>query len=98
MLEIVIVYLTFLISTSLVLSSVFNCKIPSGCKIGNVHLPFSEYGYEKTSIETPGLLCEIRDEQFEFSYPMPSPILKPIGKERLKLEDLLFKIFFCLIF
>ena len=87
MFEIVIV-IAFLISTSLVLSSVFNCKIPSGCKIDNVHVPYSTYGYEKTSIEMEGLLCEIRDEQFQFNYLMPWPILKPIDNKSLTLGDL----------
>ena len=80
---VIFIHLTFLISTSLA----FNCKIPSGCKIGNVHFPASLFGYEKTSVEIKGLLCEIRDEQFQFNYPMPWPILKPIYKEDLKFED-----------
>ena len=79
----IVIFTAFIISTS----SAFNCKIPSGCKIGNVHYPFGLFGYEKTSIEIEGLLCEIRDEQFQFNYPMPWPILRPIDNESLTYED-----------
>ena len=79
----IVIHSAFIISTS----STFNCKIPSGCKIGNVHLPFSAFGYEKTSIEVDDLLCEIRDEQFQFNFPMPWPLLRPIDKEGPKFKD-----------
>ena len=78
------IYLLFLLIS---MSSAFNCKLPSGCKIGNVHHPFNLFGYEKTSLEIPGLLCDIRDEQFQFKYPMPWPLLKPYDENDIKPED-----------
>ena len=60
----------------LVLTSAFNCELPNGCQINDVHLQINYYAHEKTSIEVPGILCDIRDEKFQFSFPMPSPLLE----------------------
>lgn len=56
---------------SLVVSKpVYNCKLPFGCEINNIHYPVNFEGYEKTSIDKIGILCDVRNEEFQFNYPM----------------------------
>ena len=60
----------------IIITSAFNCKLPNGCEINDVHLQINHMAHEKTSIEVPGILCDIRDEKFEFTFPnMPIPKL-----------------------
>lgn len=59
------------------LKPTFNCKLPFGCEINFVQFVINYSGNEKTTIEYPGILCEIRNETFQFDYPKPSPLLKP---------------------
>ena len=55
----------------------FNCKLPFGCEINYVQFVINYNGNEKTSIEYPGILCDIRNEKYQFDYPKSSPLLKP---------------------
>ena len=59
-----------------ILTWAFNCKLPNSCKLKHVHLHINYLAHEKTSIEMPGILCDIRDEKYQFTYPMPSSLLR----------------------
>ena len=54
-----------------ILKSDFNCKLPYGCEINDIQYLIYYSGNEKTSMEYPGILCDIRNETFHFDYPMP---------------------------
>lgn len=59
---------------SLVISKpVYNCKLPVGCEINNIHYPVNFEGYEKTSVDKIGILCDVRNEEFQFNYPLLNP-------------------------
>ena len=58
-----------------VLKPTFNCKLPFGCEINEVQFVINQSGKEKTSMEYPGLLCDIRNETFQFDYPIPSALI-----------------------
>ena len=64
-----------------ILTSVFNCKLPYGCEINVVQFIVDYSGNEKTSMGSPGILCNIRDETFRFDYPMPEPLFIPGSKD-----------------
>ena len=68
----IVVFLNF---NCVLLTWAFNCHPPIGCEITDAHYQTNYFGYEKTSIEMPGVLCNIRDKQFQFNYPMPTPLL-----------------------
>ena len=70
----------FIHFTFVVLTSAYNCKPPIGCEITGAHYQTNYFGNEKTSIEMPGVLCNIRDEEFQFNYPMPTPLLVANGR------------------
>ena len=67
--------LIFIHFNLLILTSAFNCKLPNGCEINNVHLQMNYFAHEKTSIEVPGILCDIRDEKYKFIFEYP-PLLE----------------------
>ena len=76
---------------SLVISkSVYNCKLPFGCEINNIHYPVNFEGYEKTSMDKIGILCDVRNEEFQFNYPLLNPndskceIDSPYSKESIE--------------
>ena len=72
----------------LILTSAFNCKLPKGCKINDIYLQMNYMAHEKTSVEMPGILCDIRFEEFEFTFPMPSPLLE---SESCLINDVMYK-------
>ena len=58
-------------------TTAFNCKLPKNCKICDVHKVSNYLLYEAKYVPFTGIECDIRDEKFQFTYPMPSPLLKP---------------------
>ena len=60
----------------IILSSAFNCTLPNGCEINDVNLMNSVLGNEKLSTIISGILCDVRDEKFQFTFPNSS-LLKP---------------------
>ena len=54
----------------------FNCKLPVGCEINDVQFIVDYSRYEKSTIKYPGILCDIRNQTYQFEYPMPSPLLQ----------------------
>ena len=64
------------------LTPTFNCKLPFGCEIKDVQFVINYSGSEKTSMRYPGILCDIRNETFQFNYSMSmeSPLLIPDSK------------------
>jgi hypothetical protein len=79
------------------LKPTFNCKLPFGCEINDVQFVIDNNGNEKTSMGYPGLLCDIRNETFQFDYKMPSSFLKPGNQDwchistKLKYEIMEFR-------
>ena len=72
----------------IILTSAFNCIIPNSCEINDVNLQINYMWHEKTSIEYPGIICDIRDEKFEFTFPnMPMPKLESDLCKINKLSD-----------
>ena len=69
--EFIIIY----IIGHIILVSAFNCKLPIGCRLNNVHNQINYFAEEKTSVLIPGILCDIRDDNFQFNYPVQSPLL-----------------------
>ena len=69
----IFIYFAFVVIST----TAFNCKLPIGCKITNVHTVSNYLLYEPKYIPFLGIECDIRDEKFQFSYPMPSPLLNP---------------------
>ena len=67
--------------TRVMLTPTFNCKLPFGCEINDVQFVIDLYGNEKTSMKYPGILCDIRNEAFQFDYSMPEPFLIPESRE-----------------
>ena len=73
----------------ILLTSAFNCKLPKGCEINGIHLQMNYMAHEKTSIDIPGILCNIRFEEFEFTFPfMPDPKLE---SEFCLVNDIMYK-------
>ena len=68
-----LVYFTLIIST---LSLNFNCKLPIGCEINDIHYHINYFSKEKTAIDIQGIQCNVRDETFQFNYSIPSPLKK----------------------
>ena len=60
----------------IILTSALNCKLPFGCEINTVQCIMNFNGYEKTSWRIPGILCDIRNEKYQFNYTV-MPLLKP---------------------
>ena len=67
----IFIHLNFLLFTT---TSAFNCKLPNACQINDVHFQINLMAHEKTSIGIAGILCDIRDEKFQFTFPNP-PLL-----------------------
>ena len=74
---IVVVMMMMMNFSCVMLKPTYNCKLPFGCEINDVQFIVDYSGNEKTSMGFSGVLCDIRNETFQFDYPMPSPILKP---------------------
>ena len=73
-----ILIVVMMMNFSFVMSTpTFNCKLPVGCEINDIQFIINYGGYEKTTIEYPGILCDIRNETYQFDYPTSSPLLKP---------------------
>ena len=64
----------------------FNCELPIGCEVNDIHYQVNYLGNEKTAIEIQGILCNVRDVNYQFNYSMQSP---PI--ERCQIYDELVK-------
>ena len=69
------IFIVFIYIRIAVPKSAFNCKVPNGCELKNIHYQVNYLGIEKTAISIEGLLCDIRDKMFQFDYPMPDPYL-----------------------
>jgi hypothetical protein len=70
--EILIVMMHF---SCVMLKPTFNCKLPFGCEINDVQFVINQSGKEKTSMEYPGILCDIRNETFQFDYKISSSLI-----------------------
>ena len=71
-----------------ILTPDFNCKLPFGCEINDVQFIIDYNGIEKTSMAYPGILCDIRNETFQFNYSMPSPLLIPESGDLCQISKL----------
>ena len=69
-----LVYFTTIISTW---AFNFNCELPIGCEVNDIHYQVNYLGNEKTAIQIQGILCNVRDGKFQFNYSMPSHLLDP---------------------
>ena len=65
-----LLYFTLVISTW---ALNFNCELPIGCEVNDIHYEINFY--EKTAIQIQGILCNVRDENFQFNFSMPSPLI-----------------------
>ena len=77
--SIIFVHFAFVVIST----AAFNCKLPNVCKSTYVHAESTYLHYEPKSLSLRDLECDIRDEKFKFSYPMPSPLLKPDRRCRI---------------
>ena len=67
----IIIFLHF---NFIILTSAFNCSLPNGCEINNVHLQMNLMAREKSSVKIHGILCDIRDEKFQFTFQPLEPL------------------------
>ena len=66
----------FLHFNFIILTLAFNCSLPNGCEINDVNLQINLMAREKSSVKISGILCDIRDETFEFTFP--STAIQPL--------------------
>ena len=62
-----LIFFTFIISAS---TFDFNCELPIGCEIKDIHYHVNYFSKEKTAIEIQGIQCNVLDENFQFNYSM----------------------------
>ena len=67
-----LVYFTLIIKTS---AFDFNCELPIGCEVNDIHYQVNYLGNEKTAIQIQGIICNVRDKNFQFNYSKPSPLI-----------------------
>ena len=68
-----LIFLTLIIPTW---TLKFNCELPIGCEVNDIHYPANYLGDGKTTMQIQGILCNVRDENFQFNYSKPSPLIK----------------------
>ena len=64
---VVMIYFTMILSTW---AFNFNCELPMGCEINDIHYHVNYFSKEKTAIEIQGIRCNVLDENFQFNYSM----------------------------
>ena len=57
-----------LLSVSFWICNAFNCHLPFGCRIENIHFR-SNINAEKGKNTAPSIFCDIQSERFEFIFP-----------------------------
>ena len=65
----------FYLSLSIRSLNAFNCHLPFGCRLEKIYprdqIEYNEKGTEKIS----GIICDVKNENFTFKFPEPTPII-----------------------